>query len=294
MLEAQEEEARAAAADSSDEDDDDDDEFEEDSDDDDEEIVDGGEEGEEGVMRDGCNAETEGRLWRAGDTLAEGETLEYDSSAYDMLHRMHTDWPCLTFDVVQDGLGQQRTKYPLTSYAVSGTQAERSEQNKILCMKLSELCRTKHDDDGDDDDDDDDDDGEPTLDHAEVPHPGTVNRLRLMPGASHVCATWAETGHVHVWDLSVQLAALNRKPGGAPPSAADGGAAQRPLHTFSGHTEEGFALGFSSVVQGRLASGDCAGKMHLWQAAPGGGWSVDPQPYEGHTASVEDLARRLV
>ena len=85
MLEAQEEEARAVAADSSDEDDDDDDdEFEEDSDDD-EEIVDGGEEGEEGVMRDGCNAETEGRLWRAGDTLAEGETLEFDSSAYDML-----------------------------------------------------------------------------------------------------------------------------------------------------------------------------------------------------------------
>ena len=25
---------------------------------------------------------------------------------------------------------------------------------------------------------------------------GTVNRLRLMPGASHVCATWADTGHV--------------------------------------------------------------------------------------------------
>lgn len=241
-------------------------------------------------MKDGCNAEVEGRLWRAGDSLAEGETLEYDSSAYDMLHRMHTDWPCLTFDVVQDGLGQQRTKYPLTAYAVSGTQAERSEQNKILCMKLTDLARTKHDDDDDDDGDDDDDDGadDPSLTHAEVSHPGTVNRLRLMPGASHVCATWADTGHVHLWDLSVQLAQLNRKPAGAP--AEPPAAAQRPLHTFAGHTDEGYALGFSSVVQGRLASGDCASKIHLWQCAPGGSWSVDPQPYEGHKGSVEDLA----
>ena len=140
--------SQAAAADSSDDDDDDDDD-EEDSSDDGEEIMEGeeGEEGEEVAAMDGCNAQVEGRLWRAGDTLAEGETLEFDSAAYDMLHRMHTDWPCLTFDVVQDGLGQQRTKFPLTSYAVAGTQAERPEQNKIICMKLSDLVRTKHDDD---------------------------------------------------------------------------------------------------------------------------------------------------
>ena len=139
--------SQAAAADSSDEDDDDEEE-EEESSDDGEEILEGeeGEEGEEGMVAamDGCNAQVEGKLWRAGDKLAEGETLEFDSAAYDMLHRMHTDWPCLTFDVVQDGLGQQRTKFPLTSYAVAGTQAERPEQNKIICMKLSDLVRTKH------------------------------------------------------------------------------------------------------------------------------------------------------
>ena len=149
-----------AAADSSDEEDDDEDEDdEEESSDDGEEIVEGDEgeeEGEEPTAMDGCNAQVEGRLWRAGDTLAEGETLEFDSAAYEMLHRMHTDWPCLTFDVVQDGLGQQRTKFPLTAYAVAGTQAERPEQNKIICMKLSDLARTKHDDEQDIDDDEDD------------------------------------------------------------------------------------------------------------------------------------------
>ena len=153
------------AADSSDEEDDEEDEDEdEESSDDGEEIVEGDEgeeEGEEPTAMDGCNAQVEGRLWRAGDTLAEGETLEFDSAAYEMLHRMHTDWPCLTFDVVQDGLGQQRTKFPLTAYAVAGTQAERPEQNKILCMKLSDLVRTKHDDEQDIDDDSDDE-GAPT------------------------------------------------------------------------------------------------------------------------------------
>ena len=157
--------SQVAAADSSDEEDEDEDEDEDqESSDDGEEIVEGDEgeeEGEEPTAMDGCNAQVEGRLWRAGDTLAEGETLEFDSAAYEMLHRMHTDWPCLTFDVVQDGLGQQRTKFPLTAYAVAGTQAERPEQNKILCMKLSDLVRTKHDDEQDIDDDSDDE-GAPT------------------------------------------------------------------------------------------------------------------------------------
>ena len=272
----------------------DDEEWEED-DSEEEEIYDEGEEGEEGeegmdmegVVRDGCQpSELEGKLYRAGDALAEGETLDFDPSAYTMLHRMNTEWPCLTFDVVQDGLGQQRTKYPLTAFTVAGTQAESADQNKIMCMKLSDLTRTQQDEDDEDDDESDDDGDEPTVDHAEVPHPGTVNRLRLMPGASHICATWADTGHVHMWDLSVQLASLSRKGDGPPASAAG---AQRPVHTFAGHADEGYALGFSSVVQGRLASGDCASKIHMWQAAPGGSWAVDPTPFEGHTASVEDL-----
>ena len=55
-----------AAADSSDEEDDDDDE-EEESSDDGEEIVEGeeGEEGDDEMRMDGCNAQVEGKLWRA-------------------------------------------------------------------------------------------------------------------------------------------------------------------------------------------------------------------------------------
>lgn len=105
---------------------------------------------------DGVGADVGGRLWRKDDALAEGEQLDFDNSAYDMLHRLHVEWPCLTFGVVKDDLGEQRTKYPLTAYVVAGTQAERDGQNKLICMKLSQLARTRHDDDPDEQSDDED------------------------------------------------------------------------------------------------------------------------------------------
>ena len=50
------------------------------------------------------------KVFKPGDTLEEGEELEPDNSAYDMLHRMTTDWPYLSFDILRDGLGSNRTK----------------------------------------------------------------------------------------------------------------------------------------------------------------------------------------
>lgn len=42
--------------------------------------------------------------------LQEGETLEYDSSAYLMYHSFQLDWPCLSFDIIKDNLGIDRTR----------------------------------------------------------------------------------------------------------------------------------------------------------------------------------------
>jgi len=36
--------------------------------------------------------------------------LEFDASAYDMLHFMRVEWPCLSFDVIIDKLGFQRER----------------------------------------------------------------------------------------------------------------------------------------------------------------------------------------
>ena len=70
------------------------------------------------------------------------------------------DYPCLTFGFVHDSLGEQRTQYPMTSYLVAGTQAERAADNHLVCLKLSKMARTIHDDDSESDDDSDEDDEE--------------------------------------------------------------------------------------------------------------------------------------
>ena len=255
-----------------------------------------GEEGEEGEEAeeeedeaggDGVNAETDGKLWRAGDAMAAGERLDYDSSAYDMLHRLHFEWPCLTFAWAKDNLGEARTGYPMCAYAVAGTQAEASGQNRLVCAKLSQLARTRHDEDSESDEDDDDADDDPIVEAQTVPHHGTVNRLRLMPQSPHICATWSESGSVYIHNLSAPLGNL-AQPGSAAPGAME--AAGKPIFTYSGHKDEGYALDFSPAKSGMLASGDNANDIHVWQPAEGGQWSVGPEPYSGHTAAVEDIA----
>lgn len=49
------------------------------------------------------------QLWRPNvDQLPEGEELEYDPSAYIMYHSLRTEWPCLSFDIFRDDLGENR------------------------------------------------------------------------------------------------------------------------------------------------------------------------------------------
>lgn len=38
-----------------------------------------------------------------------GQELEYDSNAYDMFHKMSLEWSCLSFDIIRDNLGVQRS-----------------------------------------------------------------------------------------------------------------------------------------------------------------------------------------
>jgi ribosome assembly protein RRB1 len=78
-------------------------------------------------------------------TLGQDEILEPDDSVYIMRHSMKVNWPCLSFDVLRDNLGDQRQRYPATAYLVTGTQADIAKNNELLVYKLSSLHRTQKD-----------------------------------------------------------------------------------------------------------------------------------------------------
>ena len=218
-----------------------------------------GEDDEEGEGKEGAEGPT--RVFRPGfDAVGDGEVLDYDSSAYKLYHAMNVEWPCLSFDVIRDRLGQNRTKFPMSMYMVAGTQSGQPGKDKLMVMKVSDLHRTENDnkDLSDDDDDDDDDlDDDPILEHRSVKHKGGVNRVRSMPQHSNIVASWADTSHVHVYDVSSELQAVDGPADGGAGGAGGaggkaGGAADGPLFTFKGHVDEGFAMDWSPVEMGRL------------------------------------------
>lgn len=88
----------------------------------------------------------------------------------------------MSFDIIKDDLGDNRTDFPHTCYAVAGTQAEANAQNQIIVMKLSNLKRTwkeqKEESDSEDEDSEDEEDL-PELESAALNHNGCVNRIRV-------------------------------------------------------------------------------------------------------------------
>ena len=129
-----------------------------------------------------------------------------------------------------------------------------------------------------------------------VKHHGAVNRVSVCPHNSAIVSTWSETGQVHLWDLSPQIAALDApKPKSAAGKgrAAGNGASKsvpgKPAFSFGGHGDEGYAIGWSPVVPYRMATGDNSAKIHVWERREDGSFHVNPTPCAAHTDSVEDI-----
>ncbi|XP_024017188.1 glutamate-rich WD repeat-containing protein 1 [Morus notabilis] len=247
------------------------------------------------------------KVWQPGvDKLEEGEELQCDRSAYNSLHAFHIGWPCLSFDIVRDTLGLVRTEFPHTVYMVAGTQAEKAAWNSIGIFKISNISGKRRElvpemstadgsnmEGGSSDSESESEDegrggsGEPILQLRKVAHEGGVNRIRAMSQRPHICASWADTGHVQIWDFSSHLNALTESE-----SDLSQGAAsvfnQAPLIKY-GHKDEGYAIDWSPIVPGRLLSGDCKNCIHFWEPTSDTTWKVDTTPFIGHAASVEDL-----
>ena len=153
--------------------------------------------------------------------LDPGTKLEIDDTAYKMHHSMTPDWPALSFDIIRDNMGDQRTRFPHTMTVVVGTQADRQDKNKLTVMRLSDLARTgvrektekeidddnlgeeydAEDNDMDSDDEQEEIDLDPVLEHFSLKHNGGVNRVRAMPQKQEIIATWSDRGCVNLYNV---------------------------------------------------------------------------------------------
>ncbi|SNX84205.1 related to RRB1 - involved in the regulation of ribosome biosynthesis [Melanopsichium pennsylvanicum] len=240
--------------------------------------------------------------------LEQGQTLEPDQSAYEMLHRLNVNWPCLSFDHLNDHLGNHRQAYPHTSYMVAGTQADLDVKNEILVMKASSLHKTQNDDGLSDDEDDDENalDDDAILEYKSIPVHGGINRIRAAPTSTPVSdlepcldpypvAAWNEKGHVSIFDVRPLLNSLDR-----PGTSYDSRKVNTPMFTIKAHNGvEGYAMDWAGVVNGgssfggkasslRLLTGDVNSNIFL-TTANNAGFTTNPVPFTSHTSSVEDL-----
>eukprot|EP00761_Pharyngomonas_kirbyi_P012789 gb/GECH01012816.1/.p1 GENE.gb/GECH01012816.1/~~gb/GECH01012816.1/.p1 ORF type:complete len:616 (+),score=193.80 gb/GECH01012816.1/:1-1848(+) len=216
-----------------------------------------------------------------------GQKFEVVSSAYEMLHNMNSEWPCLSFDVVGDQLGDNRSTYPLTGYITAGTQASEPEENCIYLIKVSQLNKTRYDSDseGEDDDDNTGFDDNPEVDVQKVKQNAPINRIRSMPQHPHVIASWSADSNVYVHQLEHQLQALDR------PQISSAGKSVAPLFTMTEHSDEGFAMDWSPLPshEGSLITGSCDGSIGWIASNDGAMRCMNPSRPFRHEGSVEDL-----
>lgn len=146
----------------------------------------------------------------------------------------------------------------------AGSQSVNKRENKIYVMKWSNMQKTLNEDDSDessDEDDEDDKKKQPVLRCEVIPHKGAINRIRSMYGTP-IVATWNEDREVGIYNTLAAVKELD-EPQPSKPKKQYGGS---KISSFK-HQDEGFALDWSQLNFGRLASGSCNAQIHTYVAA---------------------------
>ncbi|XP_021239721.1 glutamate-rich WD repeat-containing protein 1 [Numida meleagris] len=147
-----------------------------------------------------------------------GEEMVVDTSAYRLLHHAGTGAPCLSLDIVRDGLGDDRETLPLSLLLCAGTQAPTAQGNRLMVLKMQNLYgpRRRRGDSGSDSDSDsseeeeeeEDEERSPQLHLAMIPHYGGINRVRVLPhGAPQICGADSRRPHsapIDAWGGAIE------------------------------------------------------------------------------------------
>uniref|UniRef100_A0AC34QEX1 Histone-binding protein RBBP4 N-terminal domain-containing protein n=1 Tax=Panagrolaimus sp. JU765 TaxID=591449 RepID=A0AC34QEX1_9BILA len=231
--------------------------------------------------------------------LKDDEELDFDPEAYLLFHTFETEKPCLSFDIINDDDGDNRTTYPLSTYLVAGSQCDERRKNELYILRCSNLHgiekeEEKESDEEDSSSDEDEDDTtnkkkegpkDPILHSATIEHAGNVNRIRAARlGVSCVAAVWNDFGKVQLWNLTEGLKTVEQMEGGSNTKKLK----QIPIYTFD-HKDEGFALSWSPLKTGLLASGDNKSLIYIHNMSEGGVWTTNSKPFSDHQHSVEDI-----
>ena len=161
-------------------------------------------------------------LWdeKKNNKLKEGEILDFDNDAYEMLHRCKVEWPCLSVDFLlkensslsslkefylpNDKRKMIEDKYPYSTYIISGSQTD-EKNGYFYFMKWYNMRKTKYDDDsekGDNDDNEEDEDEDkinPFMKYEKIKVNGNINRVKSMRNSS-ICALWNDSPSVDIID----------------------------------------------------------------------------------------------
>merc|ERR1712180_323558 len=213
-------EGSAEMDDNADDDDDDDEDFEDmsGSDDDEEEMSADDETGE-------SVPPSKTRVYLPGlEKLKAGEVLEHDPSAYVMLHRAEMNAPCLSFDILADDLGADRSDFPASCYVVWGTQSGgKKKEDKVMLLKMTNLTKTlkakkkkeksgedeESESESEDESSDEEEEEDPVMKSAMINQTGACNRIRSTEiNSKRFAASWSELGKVFIYDLTKPWGAL--------------------------------------------------------------------------------------
>ena len=159
-------------------------------------------------------------LWdeKKNNKLKEGEVLDFDNDAYEMLHRCKVEWPCLSVDFLlkenssisslkdfylpNNQRKMTKDKYPYSTYIISGSQTDEKD-GYFYFMKWYNMRKTKYDDDydkGEENEEEEDEDKINTyMKYEKIKVNGNINRVKSMKNSS-ICALWNDSPSVDIID----------------------------------------------------------------------------------------------